>query len=66
MQTFIWLLLLLLTCPLRALLALHMYQHALPPQLAKLVTRDSMIGVAPALTPAQLQEMERRRQQAAA
>jgi hypothetical protein len=36
------------------------------PQLAKLVTRDSMIGVAPALTPAQLQEMEQRRQQAAA
>jgi hypothetical protein len=35
-------------------------------QLAKLVTRDSMIGVAPALTPAQLQETEQRRQQAAA
>jgi hypothetical protein len=35
-------------------------------QLAKLVTRDSMIGVAPALTPQQLQELEQRRQQAAA
>ncbi|WIA14489.1 hypothetical protein OEZ85_003011 [Tetradesmus obliquus] len=35
-------------------------------QLAKLVTRDSMIGVAPALTPQQLQELEARRQQAAA
>lgn len=35
-------------------------------QLAKLVTRDSMIGVTPALTPQQLQELEARRQQAAA